>query len=958
MNPIEEIKQKIDIVDLISEYLPLKKVGKNYRALCPFHKEKNPSFYVSPERQIWHCFGCFLPGTLIKTEKGFHKIEELKIGDKVLTHRGRYMPVIRTLWRPYKGEIVEIKVRKSNEIISLTSDHRVYVIKTKNCIYKNRTTRICQWRCDKKGCPRFYLNYKIEKVPASQLSLNDFLLYPVNREIKDVEIIDLEKYYHRKESNFGVKIGEIPTKIKVDEKFLKLLGYYIAEGSNHRAYIRFSLGGDEIEFAKEIIKLIKEIFGIKGSIHERKKGKTGIEVTACNSKLADIFGNLCGKGAENKHIPFELQFLPPEKQRIILDAIWKGDGTISKVRGCKEERTYKSIGTTSLILAEQLRDILLRLKIAPSISIREEKIDKKGVHHKKHFVVSWQEEYKLNFTHFYEKDGVLYWLLPIKEIRKRYYQGDTYDLTVAEDHSYVATNFVVSNCGRGGDIFRFVMEIENVDFPEALRILAKKAGVELKEYEKVDFSKKNLLRKINEEAAKFFERNLWKNQEALDYLLKRGLKKETIKEFQLGFAEDDWHLLERYLKEKGFLQTDIFEAGLLVKTEDGRFYDRFRSRIIFPLFDPLGSIIGFSGRIFKKETDAGKYINTPQTLIFDKSQLLYGIHKSKEFIRKENKALIVEGQMDFLMAWQSGLKYAVAVSGTAFTEKQLNILKRYTQNLILCFDMDEAGQAACERSIFEAKKRDFSIEVLPLTFGKDLAELFKEKPEEAESLLSKKVPIMEFFFEKAKKIASPLEAEGKKKIAHYFLGKVKSLVSPIEQAFWVEKLANFLKIKEEPLYEALKSIKISKEREEEEKIETLLPKEVSLSQTLSKKILALILKEGKEFLENVEIEDLKKYLDEDYKEIFLKLLEGKEKEIEEDIAYLNLFYEYQYGDLEIDRKKELKKLIKLLKKEALKSEIEKLNFEIKEAEKAGDQKKVEALLSKIKELSEKLKEYQ
>jgi len=197
--------------------------------------------------------------------------------------------------------------------------------------------------------------------------------------------------------------------------------------------------------------------------------------------------------------------------------------------------------------------------------------------------------------------------LPLKKVGKNY-------RALCPFHKEKNPSFYVSperqiwhcfGCGKGGNIFNFIMEIENVDFPEALRILAKKAGVELKEYEKVDFSKKNLLRKINEEAAKFFERNLWKNQEALDYLLKRGLKKETIKEFQLGFAEDDWHLLERYLKEKGFLQTDIFEAGLLVKTEDGRFYDRFRSRIIFPLFDPLGSIIGFSGRIFKKETDAG-----------------------------------------------------------------------------------------------------------------------------------------------------------------------------------------------------------------------------------------------------------------------------------------------------------------------------------------------------------------
>jgi len=513
-------------------------------------------------------------------------------------------------------------------------------------------------------------------------------------------------------------------------------------------------------------------------------------------------------------------------------------------------------------------------------------------------------------------------------------------------------------CSRGGDIFKFIMEIENVEFPEALKILAKKAGVELKGYEKVDSSKKNLLKKINQEAAKFFERNLWENKEALDYLLKRGLKKETIKEFQLGFAQDNWHLLERYLKEKGFLQTDIFESGLLVKTDDGRFYDRFRSRIMFPLYDSLGNIIGFSGRIFGKETDAGKYINTPQTLIFDKSQLLYGIHKSKEFIKKEKKALIVEGQMDFLMAWQNDLKYSVAVSGTAFTEKQLSILKRYTNNLILCFDMDEAGEVACERSIFEAKKRDFSIEVLPLAFGKDLAELLKEKPKETKKILSNKIPIMEFFFEKAKKVASLTDPEGRKKIADYFLAKIKLLVSPVEQGFWIEKLANFLKIKEEFLYDALKSIKTSKEKEEIKDEEKFLPETFSFSQSLSKKIIALILEDKEKFLNLKETENLEKFLDKNYQEIFLKIKDGREKEIEDKIAYLKLFFEYEFGDLKIDKEKELKKLIKLLKKENLKSEIEKINFEIKEAEENKDQKKAEELLLKIKKLSEKLKQYQ
>ncbi|MGB9680935.1 MAG: LAGLIDADG family homing endonuclease, partial [Minisyncoccia bacterium] len=370
----------------------------------------------------------------------------------------------------------------SNQVVSLTADHQVYVIKTKSCPYKSRQTRICQWNC-KKCKNSFWKDYKIEKLPANQLAINDFLLYPINQEIKDVKFINLDKYYNRMISNYGPDIGEIPTTIKVDEKFLKLVGYYIAEGRNHRAYIRFSLGNHEEKFAQEIRDLIENIFKIKTAIHRRKKG---IEITACNSKLANIFENLCGLHSENKHIPFEFQFLPPEKQRIILEAIWKGDGSTGQVAKCKRDRRYKYIGTTSLILAEQLRDILLRLKIAPTLSAEGEKIDKKGVHHKKSFTISWQENYILHFSQFYQdsKEKTLYWISPIKEIKKRHFEGDVYNLTVAGDHSYMTSNFVVGNCGKGGDIFGFVKEIEGVEFGDALRILAQKAGVDLKPFKK------------------------------------------------------------------------------------------------------------------------------------------------------------------------------------------------------------------------------------------------------------------------------------------------------------------------------------------------------------------------------------------------------------------------------------------------------------------------------------------
>jgi len=965
-SPIEEIKSRLDIVDVIGSYIRLQKAGANYKALCPFHSEKNPSFFVSPARQIWHCFGCFLPGSLIKTEKGFHKIEDLQVGQRVLTHRGRYMPVIRSLWRPYKGEIVDLKVRKSNMITSLTSDHIVYVIKTKHCKYKDRKTRICQWNCKRCKNP-FWKNYKIEKLSAGQLSKDDYLLYPINREIKDVEYLDLEKYYNlNPNKRSAVRIRDIPVKVKVDNNLLKLIGYYIAEGSVGKRVIDFSLGAHEEEFAIEIKNLLKEIFMVNSCLDRRKErgGENTLVVRGCSVKLANIFKNLCGGYAEDKHIPFEFQYLPPEKQRILLDAIHKGDGYGGKVSKCKEDRRYKNIKTTSLVLAEQLKDILLRLGKHPGFYIEEKKVDKKGVHHQRSYRIEWQENLIAHYSHFYEENGVLYWLCPIREIKKRYYQGDTYDLTVAEDHSYVATNFSVENCGRGGDIFKFVMEIEGVEFGDALRILAQRAGVELKpkspEYEKLKTQRKRLY-EICELSTKFFEKQLEssKGKRVVEYLKNRGISEESIKKWRIGWAPESWRGLSDFLVKKGYKNEEIESAGLSIKNESGNYYDRFRGRIIFPVFDLNSQVIGFGGRIFEKEEEGlAKYINTPNTLLYDKSKVLYGLDKAKVEIRKKDFCILVEGYTDVILAHQIGISNTVAVSGTNLTLDQLRILKRYSNNLILGFDMDIAGDSATKRTIAISQIEGFNLKVLPLPKDQDPADVISRNPEEFKNLVEKSISILDFYFQSAFSSFDKNTPEGKREIAKMLLPPIKRIQNKIEQAFWIRELARRLEVSESYVEEELAKVKLEEEQIGLEEGEAIRLPQKTRKELLEERLIVLLLK-NLEKVNKIENESLE-FLSQPAKEIILSLknektpfLKNLSLETSEKFNYLALKAEIEEMDIEnIDR--EIDFCIGEIQCIEIKNKLEEIAQKIREAEKEKDLEKLKELSQQFSNLSKQL----
>ncbi|MBI1888449.1 MAG: DNA primase [Candidatus Spechtbacteria bacterium] len=351
-------------------------------------------------------------------------------------------------------------------------------------------------------------------------------------------------------------------------------------------------------------------------------------------------------------------------------------------------------------------------------------------------------------------------------------------------------------CGVGGDLFSFFMQIEGVDFKEALSSLAEKAGVALRSYDPHIRSEKTRLYEICEKACQFFEKQLTSSMlgaEVKEYLLGRGIHEDSIKKFRLGFAPYTRNALLQYLRALGYSPTEIFKCGVSVQVS-GAFLDRFRGRVMFPIFDLNGQVIGFGGRVFFRKNQVpdknlAKYINTPQTLLYDKSRVLYGLHAARMNIRETQNCVLVEGYTDCIMAHQTGVTNAVAVSGTALTEQQLDLMKRYTENLILLFDMDTAGDNATKRGIHMALAKGFQLKVVILPEGKDPAELIQKNEEAWKKAIEKPLSIGDFYFQNALARFDRKDPQGMRQISGMILPVIKQIPSAIEQSYWVQKLA-------------------------------------------------------------------------------------------------------------------------------------------------------------------------
>ena len=291
--------------------------------------------------------------------------------------------------------------------------------------------------------------------------------------------------------------------------------------------------------------------------------------------------------------------------------------------------------------------------------------------------------------------------------------------------------FYCFSSGKGGDIFTFIEEIERVEFKDALKILADRAGVDLGTITLEDQGIEKKRFAILDAATRWYEVHLRKNTDVVNYLLGRGLSKDTMVAFRLGFAPDAWREAATYLTtKKGYSTEDLASVGLVIEKEGSAAYDRFRSRIMFPLFDGRGRVVGFSGRIFGKDDETAKYINSPEGPLFDKSKVLYGYHTAKAAMGKAGFCILVEGQLDVLMAQQAGYVNTVAISGTGLTDDHVTMVKRFTDTIVLALDADKAGIKATRRSVLSAYRGGMQVKVVRMPDGTDPADLINKSREQ------------------------------------------------------------------------------------------------------------------------------------------------------------------------------------------------------------------------------------
>lgn len=514
--------------------------------------------------------------------------------------------------------------------------------------------------------------------------------------------------------------------------------------------------------------------------------------------------------------------------------------------------------------------------------------------------------------------------------------------------------------GKGGDIFGFIMEVEGMNFREALEFLARKAGVEIETFNskrsKEIAEKKERLRKILQISSNFYQHMLIRDKKALNYVFKkRKLSKEIVQDFKVGYAPNGQKILTNFLLKKGFSLNDIRDAGLLNRFGG----DIFRNRMVIALKDASGEPVGFTGRIIDDEPNAPKYLNTPQTLLYDKSSNIFGLSQAKNEIRKVGFAVVVEGNMDVISSHQVGVKNVVATAGTAMTVNHLKALSRFSNDIRLCFDSDQAGINATERAISLGQQAGVELSIITLDQSagqaKDPDELIQKDIELWRKSIANPQPAMEWIFDQYQKRLDTSTAKGKKDFSTISLKLVENLNDPVEKDFYINEISKRIGVSKATLLNKIGEEKKPEKTKKRVKIEKTDKKFVD-DFLYEDDLLALAIKESR--LAKM-LSDLKENsLHGEQRNKILDILKSEDMELlksfDEYVKILLLKADERLGNIKESATDEMKRLIQKVKIENLRTQKENLQTELENAEIQGDENLKTKILSKIIELNKEL----
>ena len=606
----------------------------------------------------------------------------------------------------------------------------------------------------------------------------------------------------------------------------------------------------------------------------------------------------------------------------------------------------------------------------------ERRLEEKKERRLRGFATSWYNQGRMNqLEEIKSKIDIVEFIsefVPLKKAGRNF-------KAICPFHTEKTPSFIVSperqiwhcfGCGRGGDIFGFLMEIERIEFGEALRILAKRAGVVLESYRPtgVEAEKEKILA-INSLAAEFYHYLLLNHQigkRALEYAYRRGMTKESLERFKVGYAPPMWDGLQKFLiGRKGYSVGDLDKAGLVVQSSKFKvqsYYDRFRDRLMFPLSDHRGNVVGFAGRLLDPNAKEAKYVNTPETLVYHKSELLYPLQITKEEIKKENSVVVVEGEIDAISCYQVGVKNVVAIKGSALTEAQSRLLKRFAENVVLSLDSDAAGDAAMRRGIEIASNLGLNVKVAVLEKYKDPDEAAQKEPDYLKEKITQAEGVYDFYIDSAFKRFGGRTPEEKRKIGQELVPIWARIEDEILKDVYVKRLAERLGVSEESIILQMEKVKdrflsgAKKETTSQQKKERRdLLEEYLLSLIFQAKKTELLLEEEWVSLFVLPInkriiEALRKFLSEKKKfssKFFFRELPAELKEA------FDHFYLTDFGEQIEDEEwveKELKKIQKHLRIMATREELERLSLELR---KRGEDEKIAEQISKLtRELKE------